>query len=47
MKSIQLSEKVYKRLMEDRKEFEEKNGIHYDFNDTVSEYQKILDTITN
>ncbi len=44
-KKISISESVYDRLVEDKKDFTKKIGINFTFSSTLNEYHKILDGI--
>lgn len=44
-KKISVSEAVYDRLVEDKKDFTKVIGINFTFSSTLNEYHKILDGI--
>lgn len=46
-KKISISESVYNRLLEDKKNFTKDIGINFTFSSTLNEYHKILDGIKN
>ena len=43
-KNIKVSESIYKRLVEDKKDFSEKIGLKFSFNATIKELYKIIDS---